>query len=247
MTHHYVYLFHTQKFVDSKEPVYKICKTIQPNFERFNPYVDAESFHFKIPCHNCHDLEKKIIALFQINYVLHYGREYFKGNCHKMVQDICRIIIDEKEEEKYEEVVQYWFDEVVVNDDNNDDNNDRKNEIDEDEVPSSIVDVAARSPYFCVPCGYPCRSNSNLAKHCLSKKHKNKIENPDTVIEGGFKCPNCPKTYKGNTGLWAHKKVCKAIPVPVEIPVPETDLRKEINNLTVMMIELIKRQQTAPI
>ena len=49
-------------------------------------------------------------------YELHCGREYFKGNYYCMVQDICRIIIDEKEDVKFEEVVQYWFEEVVVND-----------------------------------------------------------------------------------------------------------------------------------
>jgi Meiotically up-regulated gene 113 len=118
MTEHYVYLFHTKEFVDSKEPVYKIGKSTQSNFKRFNQYNEGTLFHFQMSCHNCHDLEKKIIALFKINYVLHCGREYFKGNYHCMVQDICRIIIDEKEEEKIEEVAQYWF-EVVKEDDDN--------------------------------------------------------------------------------------------------------------------------------
>ena len=89
-----------------------------------------------------------------------------------------------------------------------------------------------------------------MTKHCLSKKHRNKIENPDAVIEGVFKCPNCVKSYKGYQGLWYHKKVCKAIPVPVAIPdaVPlEPDLREEINNLKVMMTQLIKSQQTVRI
>jgi Meiotically up-regulated gene 113 len=112
MSEHYVYLFHTKEFVDAKEPVYKIGKSTQSNFKRFNQYNEGTIFHFQMSCHNCHDLEKKIIALFKINYELHYGREYFKGNYHCMVQDICRIIIDEKEEEKIEEVAQYWF-EVV--------------------------------------------------------------------------------------------------------------------------------------
>ena len=101
--------------------------------------------------------------------------------------------------------------------------------------------------HCCAPCGFFCNSKSNLAKHQTSKKHKDKMENPDAVIEGRFKCPNCPKSYKGNTGLWAHKKVCKSIPVPVAEAVPEPDLREEINNLKVMIIELIKNQQTVRI
>ena len=73
------------------------------------------------------------------------------------------------------------------------------------------------------PCGYLCSSKSNLAKHYSSKKHKDKIENPDAVIVGGFKCKNCDKVYKSNPGLWAHNKKCK--PAVVAVEVPEPDLR----------------------
>lgn len=44
--------------------------------------------------------------------------------------------------------------------------------------------------YCCTPCGFLCNSKSNLAKHYSSKKHINKIQNPDAVIVGGFRCPN---------------------------------------------------------
>jgi hypothetical protein len=103
--------------------------------------------------------------------------------------------------------------------------------------------------HCCIPCGYLCNSKSNLSKHHSSKKHKEKIQNPDAVIVGGFNCPNCPKTYKGYQGLWSHKKVCKAIPVPetIPVPVPETDLREEINNLKVMIIEMAKNQHPTTI
>ena len=45
--------------------------------------------------------------------------------------------------------------------------------------------------HCCIPCGYVCGSRSNLTKHYTSKKHINKIHNPDAVIVGGFKCPKC--------------------------------------------------------
>jgi hypothetical protein len=75
-----------------------------------------------------------------------------------------------------------------------------------------------------------------------------KIQNPDAVIVGAFKCPNCEKTYKGNTGLWAHKKKCMA-PEPLisTVPVPETDLRAEIVNLKGMIVELAKNLQPTSI
>jgi T5orf172 domain len=97
MSQHYVYLFHTQKFVDSKEPVYKIGKTTQPNFERFNQYDDGALFHFQMSCRNCHVLERKMIALFKKKYELHCGLEYFKGNRFEMIKDICRFILEEDE------------------------------------------------------------------------------------------------------------------------------------------------------
>ena len=92
--------------------------------------------------------------------------------------------------------------------------------------------------HCCTPCGYLCSSKSNLAKHYSSKKHKDKIENPDAVIVGGFKCKNCDKIYKSHPGLWAHNKKCK--PAVVAMEVPEPDLREEINSLKVMIIELAK-------
>jgi hypothetical protein len=77
MTEHYVYLFHTKEFVDLKEPVYKIGKTTKPDLERFHQYDEGTRFYYQTSCHNCHDIEKKIIALFKKNYELHCGREYF--------------------------------------------------------------------------------------------------------------------------------------------------------------------------
>ena len=102
--------------------------------------------------------------------------------------------------------------------------------------------------HCCTPCGFLCNSKSNLTKHQTSKKHKDKMENPDAVIVGGFKCPNCPKTYKGNTGLWAHKKVCKA--TVVAVTVPETDLHAKIDNLERVIDQLtvlVKNQQPTTI
>jgi hypothetical protein len=97
--------------------------------------------------------------------------------------------------------------------------------------------------HYCAPCGYPCNSRSNLTKHFKSKKHKDKIENPNAVIEGGFKCLKCAKIYRSNPGLWAHKKVCTApepiIPTVAEVAI-ETDLRTKIDNLERIMMEMAK-------
>jgi predicted Zn-ribbon and HTH transcriptional regulator len=243
MTQHYVYLFHAKKFVDLQEPVYKIGKTTKPNFERFNQYDEGAIFHFQMSCRDCHVLEKKIIALFKINYELHCGLEYFKGDRFEMIKDICRLILEEKEpeiiEEKepeiIEEVVQYWSEEVVVNDEIGKVENVAEN------VAENDVSTTLKS-HFCALCGFSSKSTSNLIKHFESKKHKDKIENPDAVIVGGFKCKKCDNIYKSNQGLWSHNKVCKAIAVPVAVP--ETDLRDEIKFLKEMITEIMRNQQT---
>ena len=56
------------------------------------------------------------------------------------------------------------------------------------------------------PFGYLCNSKSNLTKRQISKKHEDKIENPNAVMVGGFKCKSCDKIYKSHPGLWAHSK-----------------------------------------
>ena len=102
--------------------------------------------------------------------------------------------------------------------------------------------------HCCSPCGYLCNSRSNLTKHYKSKKHINKIENPDAVIVGGFKCPKCAKIYKSNTGLWSHKKVCTA-PEPViptvAVIAAEIDLHAKIDNLERIILGMANNQQPA--
>jgi hypothetical protein len=102
--------------------------------------------------------------------------------------------------------------------------------------------------HCCIPCGYLCGSRSNLTKQFASKKHINKILNPDAVVVDGFKCQNCAKTYKGNTGLWAHKKKCKAPePIPTVILSQEKDLHEKIDNLEKIIVEMAKNQHPATI
>jgi hypothetical protein len=105
--------------------------------------------------------------------------------------------------------------------------------------------------HCCIPCGYLCSSRSNLVKHFSSKKHIWKIQNPDAVIVGGYKCPNCDKMYKSNPGLWAHKKKCKSTAVAVAVQVPsETYLHTKIDNLERVIDQLtvlVKNQQPTSI
>jgi hypothetical protein len=99
--------------------------------------------------------------------------------------------------------------------------------------------------HCCIPCGYSCCRRSSLLKHFSSKKHFDNIENPHATIVCGFKCKNCDKIYKNNSGLWSHKKKCIA-PEPViatAIDPVNTDLLAEIVSMKGMIIELMKNRQ----
>jgi hypothetical protein len=104
--------------------------------------------------------------------------------------------------------------------------------------------------HCCIPCGYLCNRRSNLVKHFSSKKHIERIQNPEVVVEGEYKCKNCVKTYKSNQGLWFHKKICKALePIITSVPniIPETDLHAKIDNLERIIVEMAKSQQPTTI
>ena len=186
-----------------------------------------------------------MIALFKKKYELHCGLEYFKGNRFEMIKDICRFILEEDEPEIFsEEVVQYWFEDVIVNRDvaslNNDEvvmNDEEKNKIDEKKIEMAVA--TSLKPHFCALRGFSGTSNSNLLRHFESTKHKDKIENPDAVVEGGFKCKNCDSIYKSNQGLWSHNKKCKPV---VAIEVPEPDLHAKIDNLERVIIDMTNQQ-----
>ena len=92
--------------------------------------------------------------------------------------------------------------------------------------------------HCCIPREYLCSSRSNLTKYFYSKKHIEKIQNPDAVIVSRFKCPNCDKMYKSvPPGLWAHKNNC--VPTAAVVLVPtETDLHARLDNLEIILLEM---------
>lgn len=87
-----------------------------------------------------------------------------------------------------------------------------------------------------------------MTKHHATKRHIDKIQKTDVIVEGGFKCKNCVKSYKSYQGLWAHNKKCKSIVVASADPAtPETDLHAEIVCLKGMIMEMAKNQQPTTI
>ena len=66
--------------------------------------------------------------------------------------------------------------------------------------------------YYCEYCHYSTSRKSSYDEHILSTKHqKSMIGNQNLQkICNEYVCQNCNKKYKDNSGLWRHKKTCKA-------------------------------------
>ena len=65
--------------------------------------------------------------------------------------------------------------------------------------------------FICEKCNFICFKKSNLCKHNLTLKHKNRtnlnfLEQNKNVH---FSCKQCNKTYNARNSLWYHEKKCK--------------------------------------
>ena len=59
--------------------------------------------------------------------------------------------------------------------------------------------------FICKKCNYICSKNSEYAKHLVTAKHRKEINGNDKIA---YDCNHCRKTFKTNSGLWKHKKLC---------------------------------------
>ena len=107
--------------------------------------------------------------------------------------------------------------------------------------------------FICETCDFKCCSKSDLARHNLTLKHKNR--EISTVCQQKnlkvFICDNCDKEYKERTGLYKHKKKC--ITEPTEEKKESNDkelislLIKENTEFKNLILEVCKNFQSSTI
>ena len=88
----YVYMIREREFVKTKEPVYKIGKTINPK-SRLSSYPKGSEILFISLVSDCDKAEEEIMKIFNNNFIHRkdIGKEYFQGDTVKMMKEIIGV------------------------------------------------------------------------------------------------------------------------------------------------------------
>lgn len=103
--------------------------------------------------------------------------------------------------------------------------------------------------FSCEKCNFYCNKKQHYENHLLTKKHIELQKSEEAIIkyqeERKFICKGCNKRYKSYSGLWDHKKKCKAPdPEKVETLQKLDNLEKKFELLQNAIIEMCKKDPT---
>ena len=109
----------------------------------------------------------------------------------------------------------------------------------------------------CNTCDFECSKSGDWNRHILTSKHLKMTEGYKNDINlhqitsniGPFICSNCNNSYKYNSGLWRHNKIC-CKKTKIEEVEPENNEKNEKNenndedmNNSLIILELLKQNQ----
>jgi ribosomal protein L37AE/L43A len=90
----------------------------------------------------------------------------------------------------------------------------------------------SHTKYECITCDYTTSSKRDYNRHLSTRKH---IMETEETEKAQLICDICGKTYKNRTGLWKHKKNCKAI-LKNELREPESEpVNEELPDISKMI------------
>jgi hypothetical protein len=109
----YIYVIIEREFIKTDEKIYKIGKTGQENFNRFNQYPKNSILLYYQKTNDYENMEKKILLKLKEKFIQkkNIGKEYFNGNIVEIVKEIIEIIFPNCEEyitESKEEIKKYY-------------------------------------------------------------------------------------------------------------------------------------------
>lgn len=85
----YFYIIRSTEFIGNN--VYKIGKTAQKPFKRFNSYPLNSELYLCLKVEDSDLFETEIVKLFNLKFKLFQGREYYFGNVHDMITEAMNL------------------------------------------------------------------------------------------------------------------------------------------------------------
>lgn len=201
MVFHRIYLLHEREFINKNVNIFKIGKTKQENVRRIQSYPKGSNLKFITDCDDCDAAEKDLILIFKNKFIqeINIGTEYFVGDPNEMKKEIMNYFENIENnfclKDKSEDGGSLFHEQNTLGavTDNFNDNNVR-NEI-------------HSTSYSCNICKFFTANKFDFMRHCKTLKHKTQ----NNKLKKVFKCNECSVVYKTNSGLWRHRKNCKAI------------------------------------
>lgn len=205
--------------VDSKQCIYKFGKTTKPNLETLGEQPAGTTLEQQIGCDNCHILEIKINSLFKVNYEPKNTDErgFFKGNPDSMWDDITLFHEIETETallnkqirevgktnlivyathtpiEYRRKIVEEVEEEIIE-------------EIDVNTCCYSAIQLKGFCKYRCLSCSFSTTVRTDLLEHLSTEKHLFESIPRNIDKKNLFKCGECDKRFRTQSGKWNHCK-----------------------------------------
>ena len=100
----------------------------------------------------------------------------------------------------------------------------------------------------CFECDYSTSKKSNYDKHLLTPKHLLRTSQNHTIRpKPVYACDECGKTYQAKSGLWYHKKKCNQYDTQIAVDDADTDIKKELDDIKLMLKTLMNKKTTQDI
>ena len=109
----YIYVIIEREFIKTNESIYKIGKTGQEKFKRFNQYPKNSILLYYQKCDDYENMERIILERLKSKFVQkkNIGNEYFNGNIIDIVKEIVKLIYPQSEKyliESKKELIEYY-------------------------------------------------------------------------------------------------------------------------------------------
>ena len=225
----YIYLLQTRESYDKNEKIYKLGRTSKTGLTRFNEYPKGSLLYIHIYCCNPVNFEKELISCFNKNFinVSKYGKEYFEGDVHKMIELIQTGIINNYKNdhlEAYDKAVKEWNrKEVLLNEIINKQRIElnKQNNIKTLLEGQKQVSATAENNLRCMKCYKGFKSKKGLQGH-------------EKICDGTHKlqCKVCMKMFTTQQGKWQHMKYVKCNPLSSQTVNNNTTINNINNNIT---------------